>query len=319
MIRCFYRFRAIGVGGLDSNTPMKTPDFFTVIFVPNARAKFRKYQVPLHVAKIAGRVAAVTGIVLVGALIHYSALLFEVSRLRKVEEESANLITKTHEIERDAAALRAQMGQLSGIVNKLGVMAGVDAPPTDPSVGGTGGGSVADRSGSAPSVASFEEMSTRLNELTEKSRELTNVFDRQRSLLATTPSVWPVRGYLSAGFGNRNNPFTGLRDFHPGLDISAPLGTKILAPADGTVIFAGVKGGYGNAVTVNHGRGIVTHYGHMDAINVRVGQAVRRGSVLGFVGSTGRSTAPHLHYEVWMNGSNQNPLLYILDEYRSLG
>jgi murein DD-endopeptidase MepM/ murein hydrolase activator NlpD len=184
-------------------------------------------------------------------------------------------------------------------------------------VGGTGGGTVEDRS--APSVASFEEMSTRLNELTEKSRELTSVFDRQRSLLATTPSVWPVRGYLSAGFGNRNDPFTGLRDFHPGLDISAPLGTKILAPADGTVVFAGVKGGYGNAVTIDHGRGIVTHYGHLDAFNVRAGQAVRRGSVLGFVGSTGRSTAPHLHYEVWVNGSNQNPLLFILDEYRSLG
>lgn len=296
---------------------MNAPDFFTVIFVPNARAKFRKYQVPLNAARIAGRVAAVAGIILIGALVHYSSLLFEVSRLRRVEAESRNLLTKTHQIEQDAAALRAQMGHLSGIVNKLGVMAGVDAPPPDPSVGGTGGGTAADRS--APSVASFEEMSTRLNELTEKSRELTGVFDKQRSLLATTPSVWPVRGYLSAGFGNREDPFTGLRDFHPGLDISAPLGTKILAPADGTVIFAGVKGGYGNAVAVNHGRGVVTHYGHLDAFNVRVGQAVRRGSVLGFVGSTGRSTAPHLHYEVWMNGSNQNPLLYILDEYRSLG
>ncbi|MBX7183655.1 MAG: M23 family metallopeptidase [Vicinamibacteria bacterium] len=296
---------------------MNPPDFFTVIFVPNARAKFRKYQIPLNVAKIAGRAAAVFGVVLAGALIHYSALLFEVSRLRKVEEESRNLLTKTHQIEQDAAALRAQMGQLSGIVTKLGVMAGVDAPPPDPSVGGTGGGTTADRS--APNVASFAEMSSRLNELTEKSRELTGVFEKQRSLLATTPSVWPVRGYLSAGFGNRDDPFTGLRDFHPGLDIAAPLGTKILAPADGTVIFVGVKGGYGNAVTIDHGRGIATHYGHLDAFNVRVGQQVRRGSVLGFVGSTGRSTAPHLHYEVWLNGSNQNPLLYILDEYRSLG
>jgi len=296
---------------------MKTPDFFTVIFVPNARAKFRKYQVPLNVAKLAGRAAAAVAIVGVGAMIHYSALLFEVSRLRKVEQESRNLLAKTHQIEQDAAALRAQMGQLSGIVNKLGVMAGVDAPPPDPSVGGTGG--IASTDASAPSAASFEEMSTRLAELTEKSRDLTGVFEKQRSILSTTPSVWPVRGYLSAGFGNRSDPFTGLKDFHPGLDISAPLGTKILSPADGTVIFAGVKGGYGNAVTVSHGRGIVTHYGHLDAFNVRAGQAVRRGSVLGFVGSTGRSTAPHLHYEVWLNGSNQNPLLYILDEYRSLG
>lgn len=296
---------------------IKTPDFFTVILVPNARAKFRKYQIPLNVARVAGRVGAVAGIVLVGALIHYAALLFEVSKLRKVEAESRDLLAKTRQIEQDAAALRAQMAQLGGMVNKLGVMAGVDAPPPDATVGGTGGGTVADRA--ANRVASLEEMSSRLSQLTEKSRQLTGIFEKQRSLLATTPSVWPVRGYLSAGFGNRKDPFTGLPDFHPGLDISAPLGTKILAPADGTVIFVGVKGGYGNAVTVDHGRGIVTHYGHMDAFNVRVGQAVRRGSVLGFVGSTGRSTAPHLHYEVWLNGSNQNPLTYILDEYRSLG
>jgi hypothetical protein len=296
---------------------MNPPDFFTVIFVPNARAKFRKYQVPVNVARVAGRVAGVAGVALVLALLHYSTLLFEVSRLRKIEDESKNLLSKTHQIEQDAAALRAQMSQLSGMVTKLGVMAGVDAPPQDPTVGGTGGGTAADRT--APAVASFAEMTTRLNELTEKSSELTGVFDKRRSILATTPSVWPVRGYLSAGFGNRDDPFTGLRDFHPGLDISAPLGTRILAPADGTVIFVGVKGGYGNAVTINHGRGIATHYGHLDAFNVRIGQQVRRGSVLGFVGSTGRSTAPHLHYEVWLNGSNQNPLLYILDEYRSLG
>lgn len=296
---------------------MNPPDFFTVIFVPNARAKFRKYQIPLNVARVAGRVAVVVCVVLVAAMVHYATLVFEVSRLRKVEDESRNLLAKTHQIEQDAAALRTQMAQLSGTVIKLGVLAGVDAPPPDPNVGGTGGGVVADRS--APNVTSFAEMSTRLTELTEKSRELSGIFDKQRSLLATTPSVWPVRGYLSEGFGNRIDPFTGLKDFHPGLDIAAPLGTKILAPADGTVIFVGVKGGYGNAVTVAHGRGLATHYGHLDAFNVKVGQSVRRGSVLGFVGSTGRSTAPHLHYEVWLNGSNQNPLLYILDEYRSLG
>lgn len=295
----------------------QTPDFFTVIFVPNARAKFRKYQIPLNIARIAGRVGVAAGVVLVLGLLHYGSLLFEVSRLRKVEAESRDLLSKTHQIEQDAAALRTQMAQLGSMVNKLGVMAGVDAPPPDPAIGGTGGGTVADRN--ASKIASLEEMNTRLSQLTEKSRQLTGIFEQRRSLLATTPSIWPVRGYLSDGFGNRTDPFTGQRDFHPGLDISAPLGTKVQAPADGTVVFVGVKGGYGNAITVDHGRGIMTHYGHLDAFNVRVGQAVRRGSIIGFVGSTGRSTAPHLHYEVWLNGSNQNPLQYILDEYRSLG
>lgn len=294
---------------------IQNPDFFTVIFVPNARAKFRKYQVPLTVAKFVGKVAVFLGLAVFGALTHYSSLLFEVSRLRQVETESRALLEKTHRIEQDAASLRTQMGQLSGMVTKLGVMAGVDSPPPDPKIGGTGGGSPA----VGAAAVSFEEMSTRLAELTAKSRELTGVFNARKTLLTTTPSIWPVRGYLSGSFGNRTDPFTGLKDFHPGLDISAPLGTKVLAPADGTVIFVGVKSGYGNAVTVSHGHGLVTHYGHLDAFNVRVGQAVRRGSVLGFVGSTGRSTAPHLHYEVWLNGSNQNPLMYVLDEYRSLG
>ena len=296
---------------------MNSPDFFTVILVPNARAKFRKYQVPLKVARVAGRVAAGAGVLMVVAMIHYATLLFEVSRLRKVDAESRDLVNKTHQIEQDAAALRTRMVQLNTMVNKLGVMAGVDAPPPDPSLGGVGGAAPSERGKTG--VTSFEEMSTRLSELATKSHELTGVFDKQRSLLATTPSVWPVRGYLSTGFGNRNDPFTGQRDFHPGLDISAPLGTKVLAPADGTVIFTGPRGGYGNAITIDHGRGIITLYGHLDAFNVRAGQSVRRGSVLGFVGNTGRSTGPHLHYEVWFNGSNQNPLLYILDEYRSLG
>ena len=138
-------------------------------------------------------------------------------------------------------------------------------------------------------------------------------------LLASTPSVWPVRGYLSAGFGNRLDPFTGLRDFHPGIDISTPIGTKVQAPADGVVVFCGLKGGYGNAIMIDHGYGVVTRYGHLDAFNVKPGQRVRRGDVIAFVGNTGRSTAPHLHYEVWVNDQTQNPIQYILDEYRTFG
>jgi murein DD-endopeptidase MepM/ murein hydrolase activator NlpD len=106
-------------------------------------------------------------------------------------------------------------------------------------------------------------------------------------------------------------------DFHPGVDISTPRGTKILSPADGVVVFVGRKRGYGNAIVVNHGYGVVTRYGHLDGPNVKNGQRVRRGDVIGFVGSTGRSTAPHLHYEVWVNDQLRNPIEFILDEYRS--
>ena len=120
-------------------------------------------------------------------------------------------------------------------------------------------------------------------------------------------------------FGNRIDPFTGMRDFHPGIDISVPRGTRVSAPADGVVVFCGTKGGYGNIIAIDHGYGTVTRYGHLDGFNVRPGQRVKRGDVIGFSGNTGRSTAPHLHYEVWVHDQMRNPIEYILDEYRSFG
>jgi murein DD-endopeptidase MepM/ murein hydrolase activator NlpD len=108
-------------------------------------------------------------------------------------------------------------------------------------------------------------------------------------------------------------------DFHAGIDISTPRGTPVHAPADGVVVSCAVRGGYGNAIVLDHGYGTVTRYGHLDRFGVQPGQRVRRGDVIGFVGSTGKSTAPHLHYEVWVNDQAQNPIHYILDEYRTFG
>jgi murein DD-endopeptidase MepM/ murein hydrolase activator NlpD len=108
-----------------------------------------------------------------------------------------------------------------------------------------------------------------------------------------------------------------MRDFHQGLDLVAPHGTKIVAPADGIVTRVGPAGGFGQSVFIAHGYGIVTRYGHMSGFNVRTGQRVKRGEVIGFVGSTGRSTGPHLHYELLVHQRNVDPVRYILEEYRS--
>jgi murein DD-endopeptidase MepM/ murein hydrolase activator NlpD len=172
----------------------------------------------------------------------------------------------------------------------------------------------------APSLdigASLQDMDQTVSALTEKSSRLQAFFEDQQVLLASTPSIWPVRGYLSASFGNRKDPFTGMPDFHPGIDVSTPRGTRVVAPADGVVTYRGKRGAYGNAIVVDHGYGIVTRYAHLDGFNARPGQRVRRGDVLGFVGNTGRSTAPHLHYEVWVDDQLRNPITFILDEYRS--
>ena len=132
--------------------------------------------------------------------------------------------------------------------------------------------------------------------------------ERRQALAAATPSIWPVAGWLSSPYGSRTDPFNDEKAFHPGLDISADYGTPVVATADGTVATAGSNGAYGLEVVVDHGFGITTKYGHMSRIAVLAGQHVRRGDTVGYVGSTGRSTGPHLHYEIWMNGRLTNPM-----------
>ncbi len=134
----------------------------------------------------------------------------------------------------------------------------------------------------------------------------------QQVLLAHTPAIAPTKGWVTSGFGYRRDPFTGRRTFHEGLDIAARIGTPIVATADGVVVSAGWKEGYGKIVTINHGFGYMTRYAHCSKIVVRPGQQVKRGQVIAYVGNTGRSTAPHLHYEVRIKGKPVNPYPYIL-------
>lgn len=128
-----------------------------------------------------------------------------------------------------------------------------------------------------------------------------------------TPTVWPVDGTLEAGFGGRRNPFGGSGyEFHSGQDIEAPWGAAVVAGASGSVSFVGWQNGYGQLVILDHGGGLTTRYGHLSHIDVELGQVVSRAQLLGKVGSTGRSTGPHLHYEVRINDQPVNPLQYLL-------
>jgi murein DD-endopeptidase MepM/ murein hydrolase activator NlpD len=132
--------------------------------------------------------------------------------------------------------------------------------------------------------------------------------EQRNALASATPSIWPIAGWISSAFGNRRDPFTGGRDFHPGLDISASQGQPVIAPADGVVLSAAYSGNYGNLVTIDHGFGITTRYAHLSRYAVVPGQTIDRGQTIGYVGSTGRSTSAHLHYEVLVNGQLTNPL-----------
>ena len=143
--------------------------------------------------------------------------------------------------------------------------------------------------------------------------------DKRNNLAAATPSIWPTHGWLSSSMGNRADPINGEKDFHPGLDISADKGDPVYSTADGKIVNASAAGNYGNLVIVDHGYGIETRYGHLSAFKVKVGQAVKRGDLLGLVGATGRATGSHLHYEVRANGRILNPLQLLLNPRRSGG
>ena len=151
----------------------------------------------------------------------------------------------------------------------------------------------------------------RLEEVTQQ--DLLRVLRDNRDAIASMPTIWPVDGFISSPFGVRSSSFSGRSEFHKGLDIRARVGTPITAPGRGVVSMAGGDGAYGLSVELQHSRAITTKYGHMQRIVVREGQQVKRGDVIGFVGSTGRSTGPHLHYEVKLNGVQVNPMRYILN------
>ena len=134
--------------------------------------------------------------------------------------------------------------------------------------------------------------------------------------LATMPSLWPVNGAVTSGFGGRNSPFGDGNELHSGIDIAADMGALIVATADGKIVQSGPFGGYGNMVQIDHGNGISTIYGHNSQLTVNVGQFVKKGQVISSAGSTGKSTGPHVHYEVRENDIAVNPWKYLVSNKR---
>jgi len=294
-------------------------EFYTLIVVPHAKARFRQIRVPVRLAKWTLTMVGAVGFTVAGVLVHYARITAEIHDLRRLRTENSELLTKTRSYEENAGKLQAKVQQLQTMVTKLGVMAGLEH--SLPEAGSAGVGGAIGTESQAPVLAprALAAIDESLTTLTRRSAQLEEFYRDQTLVLASTPSIWPVRGYLSAAFGNRKDPFTGQRDFHAGIDISTPIGTRIFAPADGVVLSAAVQGAYGNSIVIDHGYGVVTRYGHLDAYAVRAGQRVRRGDLVAFVGNTGRSTGPHLHYEVWVRDQAQNPIHFILDEYRTFG
>jgi len=142
-------------------------------------------------------------------------------------------------------------------------------------------------------------------------QELGKIFEDSKSIMASTPTVWPVNGSVTSGFGYRSSPFTGRAEFHRGIDIVAPVGTPIKVPAEGLVLSTEWSSGYGLILSINHGYGVVTRYAHLAQVEVELGQRVRRGQRIATVGRSGRTTGAHLHYEIILNGIPINPMRFL--------
>jgi murein DD-endopeptidase MepM/ murein hydrolase activator NlpD len=264
------------------------------------------------------------------------------AQMRGVQERVAQIQSTLERVQRFDAKLRSDVAELRGAGRKLalspsGSAAAASTPagdaaatrPAGPAGGpavpaggpaGRAGGPVGPAGGPADPTAATGDLPATLDTLAgvaalqeQSLSALQGYFERQRSLLASSPSTWPARGWVTSDFGARMDPITAERVMHQGLDIAAPHGHPVTSPSDGTVVFAGVEPGYGKVITVDHGYGVKTRYGHLSEIAVKSGERVRRGARLGAVGNTGRSTGPHLHYEVRVNGIPENPRKFILE------
>ena len=266
-------------------------------------------------------VLAGVAVIVAGALtVHYFTFYQELTELSELRLGNAELKRQNLDYEVSVEHLNEQVVSLEDFVMKLSVMAGLGEGAASPD-GGVGG--PADLEYNPPTSAygqvkdELERMRGELTDLEEQSRVLERFYAENTVMLASTPSIWPVRGYFSSTYGHRKDPFTGARAMHYGIDISTPAGRPVVATADGIVLYAARRGTYGNVVVIDHKFDMMTRYAHLSKFAIKAGTRVKRGDVIAYVGSTGRSRAPHLHYEVWVDDRAAHPLDYILEYYRS--
>lgn len=299
---------------------------FTFMVVPQDSKRVLKLTVPFYGVVAAGAVLLVIAVMIFFILSDYVYIMSEFHSVEQMKERNRKLgkqlysyKVKIQEIENTMERLKALTTKLKIVSNIGGGSDGLDEDmySEDDMIEGIDDLSM---SSNEEIDSQFRSAQTRLmdveNKLTYQEEELTKLgeyFAEQSALLASTPSIIPVKGWITSGFGPRIDPFTRKIVRHDGIDISTRSGTPIVAPADGVVTFAGNKPGYGLMLSIDHGYGIVTKYGHNSKFFVAHGTRVKRGMPISAVGSTGRSTGPHLHYEVVINGINVNPKKFIMD------
>ncbi|HEX4913733.1 MAG TPA: M23 family metallopeptidase [Vicinamibacterales bacterium] len=298
---------------------------YTIVLADRTTGVVRRFTISLKPALM-----IVVSVVTLPILIGTGAALkaqYEVASMFEtkatLEFENANYRAATEQLAGQIMALQAAMSDLGAkAALDPDLQNSMDKLPAVVKSRAMGGPTAAAALTSmAPGLTSPENTFALLKDLLQglesRLQTVRSSVDKRNQLAAATPSIWPTHGWLSSSMGNRADPLTGEKDFHPGLDISADKGDPVYSTADGKVTHAASAGNYGNLVIVEHGYGIETRYGHLSSFKVKVGQTVKRGDLLGLVGSTGRTTGSHLHYEVRANGRILNPLQLLLNPRRN--
>ena len=234
------------------------------------------------------------------------------AKLQSLLEDNEKMLRDMSEIHTLETKLRRAVIQNSGDRDFTSSLDSIGATPgtksTDPSYSGKGGPG-ADITMLDVAAAQNKNLTAQIDQQKKNMHELLTIIEGRNNRLSILPDLWPTDGgVISSYYGGRTGPINGGFDWHPGLDIAVDIGTPVYAAAMGTVEMAGWNGGYGQYVKIRHGNGYGSAYGHMSGIAVRTGQQVRKGEIIGFVGSTGYSTGPHLHFEVFVDGENIDPL-----------
>ncbi len=297
-----------------------TPKRYTIVVENHATGVVRRFTIRLR--PLVASVALIFSMpALFGLAVRWSAraemqALREAARTAEIENASYRLAT---------ADLTGQITVLQETINDLGKRSVIDpqtakilgklpARVRNQAVGGTSDGTAVRSAFSPPFTGpedTFGILRDLLGRLESRLQLVRTDIERRSALVAAMPSMWPTHGWLSATFGQREDPFTGGDEFHAGIDLSTDKGQPVVATADGKIEMASWNGAYGNMVVIDHGFGVKTRYAHLSGFAVRPGDKVARNAVIGYVGATGRATGPHLHYEVLVNGQLVNPIQFL--------
>lgn len=285
---------------------------FYIFFVARDEAgQLRKISIPVQYAYVLAAGLVIGALCLTGIASSYTRMLAKVSHYNQLRTEQAQLKDRYSRLELVAKERDIQVASLGSLASEVSALYGLKSDPAMVAAS-------TEQIQEAQVHSSLDQLyALRHTALTGAASVGISLGLTRNSTTAdwiranSAPNLWPVEGQITGSFGERIDPFNGEGAFHSGVDISSYVGSTVIAPADGVVTFSDFMGGYGRAVVVDHGHGITTRYGHLSSYAVIAGQHIQRGDTIGYVGLSGRSTGPHLHYEVRINDVPVNPYKYL--------